>query len=81
MTEKQKAVNVDWLPLQARLRGCWWWNVSRKMTAEAWRWRVAYWVPRKVALFVFIRVYACTGEAPGDEYRAIYDAWEHGAGR
>ena len=37
---------------------------------------IAWHLPRKVALWAFIRVYAKDGEAPGPDYKRIYDAWE-----
>ena len=43
--------------------------------------QLAWMLPRRVALWAFIRVYAADGEAPGPEYSRCYDAWERGAGR
>ena len=37
---------------------------------------VAWMLPRKVALWAFIRVYALDGNCPGEEYRRVYAAWE-----
>lgn len=43
--------------------------------------RLAWLLPRRVALWAFIRVYACDGHGPGEEYRRVCDAWERGEGR
>lgn len=53
----------------------------RHETAERIRWRCAWLLPRSIALLAFVRVYACTGNAPGSEYDAAYKAFEAGAGR
>jgi hypothetical protein len=37
---------------------------------------VAWRLPRRIALWAFIRVYALDGQAPGPEYTRIYNAWE-----
>lgn len=42
--------------------------------------RAAWWVPRRLALFVFIRVYASTGRC-GPDYYATCRAWETGLGK
>jgi len=44
-------------------------------------WHLAYWLPRRVALFAFVRVYASTGDGPGPEYERIYRTWTMGRGR
>lgn len=36
--------------------------------------KVAWWLPQKVALFAFIRVYGVLGECT-DDYIRVYDAW------
>ena len=56
-------------------------RVWRRETAEKLRWKVAWLLPRKIALLAFVRVMACTGDSPGPEYSNAYKAWEHGAGR
>jgi hypothetical protein len=43
--------------------------------------KIAWLLPRSVALWAFIRVYACDGNGPGPEYSQKYQAWERGAGR
>lgn len=63
------------------IRGEWWWRVSRHWRRDAIERRVAWWIPRNVALWCFIRVYAAGVDSPGPEYRDIYDAWEKGAGK
>lgn len=43
---------------------------------------VAWSLPRRIALWAFIRVMAATGQAPDDiTYESAYKAWEAGAGR
>lgn len=42
--------------------------------------KLAYLVPRKVALYCFIRVY-CNLDSPGPEYKDAYNMWEAGMGR
>ena len=51
------------------LRAWWYW------VKEALPRQFAWWLPRQVALWAFIRVYAATGDAPGPEYSRAYDAW------
>jgi hypothetical protein len=43
--------------------------------------KLAWLLPRRVALWAFIRVYACTGDCPGPDYSKCYKAWEAGAGK
>ena len=43
-------------------------------------WKIAYWLPREVALKAFIRVYS-TLDSPGSDYVAAYANWEAGIGR
>lgn len=52
-----------------------WWTTEGLPMAIAWA------LPRRVALWAFVRVYAADGEAPGPEYERAYKAWEAGAGR
>lgn len=65
------------------LRGEWWWRVSRHFEADRLRWRAANLIPRKIALLVFIRVFAHGDPEPNhlDVYEKIYAAWERGASR
>lgn len=42
---------------------------------------VAWSLPRRIALWTFIRVYAADGQGPGDEYSRVYKAWESGQGK
>lgn len=53
----------------------------RRETAERMRWRIAWLIPRSIALLVYVRVTSATGDAPGKEYSRTYKAWEAGAGR
>lgn len=63
--------------------GYWWFCVRlwRRETAEALRWRLAWMLPRSIALLAFVRVSAASGDAPGPEYNRAYKAFEAGAGR
>lgn len=68
----------DWLRLGYwRFRFRLW----RHETADKVRWRVAWLLPRSIALLAFVRVYSATGDAPGPEYSRVYKAFEAGAGR
>ena len=51
-------------------RGWWHWVCQQTPMWIAWK------LPRKVALWAFIRVYAKDGSAPGPEYERAYKAWE-----
>jgi hypothetical protein len=42
---------------------------------------IAWLLPRQIALWTFIRVYAADGQSPGPDYERVYKAWEAGAGR
>lgn len=54
----------------------------RRETAEAVRWKIAWLLPRSIALMAFVRVAAATGECPDDiRYDTSYRAWEQGAGK
>ena len=51
-------------------------------TREAIRWKVAWLVPRKIALLCFVRVCSATGDSPDDiTYDSAYRAYEAGAGK
>lgn len=55
----------------------WFWELPNRLA-----WRLAWLLPRKVALLAFVRVCAATGEGPSDvTYESAYKAWEAGAGR
>lgn len=64
-----------------RMRSEWWWRVSRHFTEEALLWKLAWMVPRRLALMVFVRVYAADGEEPGPDYERCYKAWQAGKGK
>ena len=54
----------------------------RHFWRETLPWKLAWLVPRKIALFVFVRVYGATWkDCPGDEYGIVYKGWEQGNGR
>lgn len=45
-------------------------------------WWVAWKLPRKVALYAFVRVYGVIGDiGPGNDYARAYKLWEAGHGR
>jgi hypothetical protein len=71
------------MTLRERLRCEWWWwtMVRRRELVEVLCWRLAWLLPRRIALLVFVRVYAATGDAPTDDYAKVYKAWEQGAGK
>jgi hypothetical protein len=66
--------------LRIRISEWWWWHAGRHLEADAICRRVAFWLPRRLALWAFIRVYAAWGEC-GPDYPEVYSAWENGAGR
>lgn len=44
--------------------------------------KAAWWLPREVALWAFIRVCSATGDGPSDiTYESAYKGWEAGAGK
>ena len=60
----------------------WWFRASiLRWWTDTLPMKCAWLLPRRVALWAFIRVYACTGDGPGPDYSRAYDAWEKGAGR
>lgn len=61
-----------------------WWFSARLFVAEARAaivWKVAWLLPRRVALIAFVRVYSASGDAPGPEFDRAYKAFEAGAGK
>jgi hypothetical protein len=50
-----------------------WWHWFSTEGFPIW---VAWKIPKRIALWVFIRVYAhgCP-DAPGEEFKRVYDAW------
>jgi len=55
----------------------WWLERPEKIARAA-----AYWVPRRVALFVFVRVCAATRLSPDEiTYENAYKSWANGHGR
>ncbi len=56
-----------------------WWFWFKDEGLPLW---IAWKLPRRVALWAFIRVTAATGENPSEiTYESAYKAWEAGAGR
>ena len=53
-----------------------WWHRAIERT----QWKIAWLIPRKIALYVFVRVYAVTGDC-GPDYDRVYKAWERGLGK
>lgn len=59
------------------VRAWWYW-----FTTEGFPMWLAWALPRKIALWCFIRVMAATGDSPDQiTYESAYKAWEAGAGR
>lgn len=64
---------------------CRWWDVGyRWFCVRLWfrerpdkiAWWLANKLPRQVALYAFVRVYAACSDAPVPEYARVYQAWE-----
>lgn len=49
-----------------------WWLWFRIEGFPLW---IAWHLPKRVALWAFIRVYAHSTDSPGSEYQRVYDAW------
>ncbi len=49
--------------------GWWYWFKEQVPMQLAW------WLPKKVAYWAFIRVYAKSGNGPGPEFKQICDEW------
>jgi len=55
------------------------WVLSRP---DKLAWWLAWKLPRRVALFAFVRVCGATGNSPSQiTYASAYDAWVQGAGK
>lgn len=54
-----------------------WFLIRNKVACwrRDWPYRAAYWLPKRLALGAFIRVYGITGEC-GPEFRQVTDAWK-----
>lgn len=50
-----------------------WWYWFRRDGFPMW---VAFRLPKRIALWTFIRVYAKDCESPGPEFKRAHDAWE-----
>jgi hypothetical protein len=67
--------------------GWYWWDVRGwcRRQPERLAWWLAWSIPRKVALFAFIRVFGATitelSWDRDDLYRKCYDGWERGNGK
>ncbi len=54
-------------------RAWWYWFSTEGLPMWiAWR------LPRRLAMWTFIRVYSADGASPGPEYTRVYHAWERG---
>lgn len=49
-----------------------WWYWVKDITPM----KIAWWLPRKIAYWAFIRVYAFGVDSPSREFAQICDAWE-----
>lgn len=49
-------------------------------TRTALTWKLAYLLPRSIALIAFVRVYSVIGDC-GDDYSRAYIAFERGEGK
>lgn len=57
-------------PPRRSRRCCSPWLLTFSADWAAWR------LPKRIALWAFIRVYAKDGHSPGPDYKRVYDAWE-----
>jgi len=57
-------------------RAWWFW-----FSTEGFPMWIAWKLPKRIALWTFIRVYAADGQGPGPEYKRVYDFWESGPRR
>ena len=55
-----------------------WWHW---FTTDGFPMWCAWRLPRYIAYWAFIRVYAADGNCPGPEYTRVCRAWEAGAGK
>ena len=55
----------------------WWYGFIHEKLPMAFAWAL----PRAIAYWAFIRVYAADGEGPGTEFDRVCKAWENGKGR
>lgn len=49
-----------------------WWDWVKEATPR----QLAFWLPRKVAYWAFIRVYGLSGNGPGEDFARICRLWE-----
>lgn len=52
-----------------------WWYWFKDEGFPMW---VAWRIPKRIALWTFIRVYGASGISPGEEYKKAYNNWESG---
>lgn len=65
---------IDWGYVWFRMRLACWYG-PHDWLRERLPWWIAFHLPRKVALFAFVRVYGVIGEC-GPDYARVYAAWE-----
>ena len=55
-----------------------WWDFRGwlRRLPEKLAWKAAWMLPRKVALFAFVRVYGAWGHC-GPDFEPVYKTWEH----
>ena len=53
---------------------------ARYLLTDRLPWALAWFLPRKVALYAFVRVYSTLGTC-GDDYTQAYARWARGEGR
>lgn len=66
--------DIKWWDLGYR-----WWLLKHwsKRLPERLCWHLAWWLPRRIALFAFVRVYSAWGGC-GPDYEPVYKSWELG---
>lgn len=64
-------------PIWDRIKGEWWWRVSRKFEWDYIARSIAFRLPRRVTYWAFVRVFANTEPYDHmDAYKAVADRWE-----
>lgn len=71
----EKTIGRD--PLWARIKGEWWWRVSRKLNRDYIYLAIAMRMPPRLAYWAFVRVFANTEPYDHmDAYKEVSDRWE-----
>lgn len=50
-----------------------WWHWFHTEAFPMW---IAWKLPRRIAMWTFIRVYAADGQSPGEEYTRVCNFWD-----